>query len=215
MSLFHTLPGILQQQAPAGGGSPPALRGTATTKAFSASYPISAPTGLATGDVVVLYIKHPSGTRTLSGFTEIATGSNSNGIYTILQGTMGGSPPSNFSPTGGSTDDDTICVALSGVDLANQVVGTALNDTAYAASPVIPGITVADNDSYLLAYFADNSGGNHPVAFTVTGTAVANVGTISLEGGVVASGATGGITVGPLSNQYTPHFGIAISFPPA
>lgn len=194
----------------------PAQRGTTTTKAFTVAYPIDAPTGLADGDVVYITVNNTTGAvPSLAGFT--VTSIDHGGYYLhIMRGTISGTPPANFSPTGGSSNDVTHCFAFSGADLTNEVVGTALGQTLAGTNPTIPGITVADNNSLLLAF---------TYIFGSQGTAysggLVNIGEASgfytgIGVGEYNAGATGAITVTPSAGgAYGEACGILISLPPA
>jgi hypothetical protein len=131
----------------------PTQVGSAVTKGFGASYPMAAPTGLAEDDVVVVQITdYALGDRSLSGFTEVTPPDfNLSGKRCrVLIGLMGSSPPANFSPTGGLTNDDVIITAWRGVDFANIDVQTGTRADDGSGAWTLPGITVDTSESLLL-----------------------------------------------------------------
>lgn len=131
----------------------PTQRGTATTTNSFGSATVAAPTGLATGDSVIIAIRSEGADPnwTLTGFTNVFETGASSQWLTILAGTIAGSPPSGFTPTAGTAPSywEMACVAYDDADLASLVLGTAYAANPFGANVVITGITVPTSSTVL------------------------------------------------------------------
>ncbi len=206
-----------------GGGTPPTQVGTATTRNIYSGgpgWPIDAPTGLATGNVVYIGIWSDGSAATsrgwgLAGFTQIfeVQADTSQSWLTVLRGEITGSPPSGFSPSPSAGIPgywQAVCVAYDGVDVANEVVGTPFESTSPGAGPVdVPGITVSDDDSVVLLYTINRFGTANPTGWTQ----LSEGGDFDLWSDPYDTGATGNV---PIANTQgaQPTIGVLISVPP-
>jgi hypothetical protein len=181
------------------------------------TWPIDAPTGLADGDVVYIAIVTEDADDpnwSLSGFTSIFEQQRGADPYwlTILRGTISGTPPSGFTPTTGATLDfwHATCIAYSGVDVANEVVGTSYNANPLGTTPItIPGITVTDDESLVVAFTAERYGSVGISGWTTVNSADSDIYSLEFD-----AGATGGISA-TWTNGYQPIIAVLVSVPPA
>ena len=188
-------------------------RGTPVTKAFAVSYPVNTPTGLATDDILYVWVENntDANVRSFAGMTAIVTETRGSVRMTLLRGVMGGSPPSSITLTNGVANDVVVVFAFSGGDVAGEVVGTPLNVAGNGGNRDIPGITVADDDSFLFAAVLD-SGGNPTIGSL---TAMASQGSITIRGNARDAGATGAQTI-THSNPWTSVIiGVLVAVAPA
>jgi hypothetical protein len=196
----------------------PTQRGTATTDASdTGGFPITAPTGLATGDTVFICIVTEDADDpnwSLAGFTSIFEEQRGGDAYwmTILRGTVAGAPPANFTPTTGATLDywHATCLAYYDASPTNEVVGTSYNSNPFSTSPFnIPGITVTDDGSEVLAFTAERFG-----TVVISGWTTINSASSDIYADPFDAGATGTVSGTP-SNGFQPIIAVLVSVPPA